>query len=143
LVGAQEEAAGLLDLTQRKTGVRMFRVKISIPDDRHALSDRMVAIRIWLDARQCEHASFRYAFKNDVIVCQVDFPAEAEAVEFANAFEGELIGNSPVFSAIRRRGGSVPTTAKGKAAPRGGQSALNTNNVRPAARYIIPCAHND
>jgi hypothetical protein len=106
----------------------MFHVKISIPDDRHALSDRMVAIRIWLDARQCEHASFRYVFMDDVIVCRVDFPAQGEATEFANAFEGELIDGSPVFSAMRRRAGNVPRPQKEKP-PRGAAKVLSTSTM--------------
>jgi hypothetical protein len=73
----------------------MFQVKIAILDDHTVLSDRMEAMRIWLDERRCEPTSFRYGFLHHAIVCRVDFPAEAEALEFANAFNGELIGGSP------------------------------------------------
>ena len=72
----------------------MFQVKIAIADDQIALSDRMEAMRIWLDERRCEPTLFRYAFAHHLTVCRVDFPAEVDALEFANAFDGELMGGS-------------------------------------------------
>ena len=73
----------------------MFQVEIPIAED-GALSDRMEKMRTWLDERRFEPATFRYTFIHQGIVCRVDFPIEAEAAEFATAFDGKLIGGSPM-----------------------------------------------
>ena len=70
----------------------MFQVKVSIAEAPATLSDRMEAMRVWLDERRCEPTSFRYTSRHYAIVCRVDFPAEADAAEFACAFDGKLIG---------------------------------------------------
>jgi hypothetical protein len=73
----------------------MFQVEIRVPED-SALSDRMEEMRMWLDERHFEPANFRYSFGLPGIVCRVDFPVEQEATAFAGAFEGKLVGGSPI-----------------------------------------------
>jgi hypothetical protein len=73
----------------------MFQVEICIAED-SALSDGMEKMRTWLDEHHFEPAIFRYAFVHQGIVCRVDFPVEAEAAAFAGAFEGKLVGGSPM-----------------------------------------------
>jgi hypothetical protein len=57
----------------------------------NALSGRMESMRLWLDQRRIEPASFRYAFTGRGIVYRVDFPIESEAVAFAAEFDGKML----------------------------------------------------
>jgi len=67
----------------------MFQVEVRVADG-SALPDRMEKMRIWLDERHFEPATFRYSFIPNGILFRIDFPAEAEATEFATAFDGSL-----------------------------------------------------
>jgi hypothetical protein len=70
----------------------LYQVEIRLVED-SILSERMEAMRLWLDERHFEPTTFRYAFAHQAIVFRVDFPIELEAAEFAIAFDGKLVGN--------------------------------------------------
>jgi hypothetical protein len=72
----------------------MFQVRIRVSDDQARLDERIEAIRVWLDARNCE-PTIRCSVMDHSIVCQVAFAAAADAVECISAFDGELICGSP------------------------------------------------
>lgn len=70
----------------------MFPVEIKISErNDQALTDRMNAMRQWLDHQRFEPSSFRYAFAPPGFVFQVHFKMEAEAVAFATEFGGRAI----------------------------------------------------
>jgi hypothetical protein len=73
----------------------MFEVTIRIAHDSAVLSERMGAMRTWLDERRFEPAAFRHTFGHDTIVCCVDFTVETEAEAFAAAFDGKVTSRSP------------------------------------------------
>ena len=68
----------------------MFSVEIKLKD-KWSLATRMKDMRIWLDAKGYEPV-FHSDSRSYGIVIQVDFKKKAEAVEFADAFGGEIIG---------------------------------------------------
>ena len=68
----------------------MFSVEIKVKN-RFLLATRMKSMRIWLDAKGYEPV-FRSDSRSYGIVIQVDFKKMAEAVEFTDAFGGEIIG---------------------------------------------------
>ena len=67
----------------------MFSVEVPLVDE-EKLVETIEAMRTWLDHRRYEPAVFRYSFGHPRILFQVDFAIEAEAVEFAKAFDGRL-----------------------------------------------------
>ena len=67
----------------------MFPVEIGIPDE-DALTGRMGMMREWLDHQRFEPATFRYTFTSPGILVRVEFAVEAEAVAFAEAFDGQV-----------------------------------------------------
>jgi hypothetical protein len=67
----------------------MFPVEIGIPDE-DALTGRMTMMREWLDHQRFEPATFRYTFTSPGILVRVEFAVEAEAVAFAEAFDGQV-----------------------------------------------------
>jgi hypothetical protein len=67
----------------------MFPVEIGIPDE-DALTGRMAMMREWLDHERFEPATFRYTFTSPGILVRVEFAVEAEAVAFAEAFDGQV-----------------------------------------------------
>jgi hypothetical protein len=75
----------------------LYQVEIRLVED-SILSERMEAMRLWLDERRFEPAAFRYAFAQKTIVFRVDFPVEGEAAEFATAFGGKLVGNGSTMA---------------------------------------------
>ena len=68
----------------------MFPVEIRIADE-NAVTDRMNTMREWLDHRRFEPSIFRYTFDGTGLVFLVDFKLEAEAIAFAQAFDGRLV----------------------------------------------------
>ena len=64
-----------------------FRVEIRLPDET-ILTDRMLTMRQWLDYQRFEPATFRYTFTPPGILLPVEFPADAQAIAFAKAFDG-------------------------------------------------------
>ena len=53
-------------------------------------TERMNAMRAWLDHRRCQPSAFRIAGP-DQSVCRVYFEAESEAEAFAREFGGRLL----------------------------------------------------
>lgn len=72
-----------------RTGKHMFPVEVPLADE-NKLAETIESMRTWLDHRRFEPTVFRYSFGGARIVFQIDFAAEAEAVEFARAFNGEV-----------------------------------------------------
>ena len=70
-------------------GTGVFPVEIRIPDE-DALTGRMAMMREWLDHERFEPATFRYTFTSPGILVRVEFAVEAEAVAFAEAFDGQV-----------------------------------------------------
>lgn len=68
----------------------MLAVEIEIRDEA-VLTDRMAAMRQWLDHRRFQPAAFRCVFDGAAVRCQVEFASEPEAAEFARAFAGRLM----------------------------------------------------
>jgi hypothetical protein len=52
---------------------------------------RMTEMRVWLDSRRFEPATFRYANVDRAVVVRVDFIIEAEAHAFAQEFQGRIL----------------------------------------------------
>ena len=67
----------------------MFPVEVPLADE-NKLAATIEAMRTWLDHRRFEPTVFRYSFGGARIMFHIDFAAEAEAVEFARAFNGEV-----------------------------------------------------
>jgi len=68
----------------------VFPVEIRI-DDEDALTEKMAAMREWLDYRRFEPSTFRYIFELRGMLFRVDFAIEAEADVFAKEFGGRVI----------------------------------------------------
>ena len=68
----------------------MSTVEVHLSDDT-ALGDVLAEMRGWLDRRRYEPSTFRYIFAAHCIVCTIDFASEAEAAEFARAFNGRIV----------------------------------------------------
>jgi hypothetical protein len=60
-------------------------------DDENAFEQVMKEMREWLDHRQAEPATFRYAFTPPGVLCRIDFIGDQEASEFAQAFGGTVL----------------------------------------------------
>ena len=69
----------------------MFPVEIPIFDERR-LVETMESMRTWLDHKRFEPAAFRYSYGRSRLVFRIDFSAEAQAIDFAKAFSGEIVG---------------------------------------------------
>jgi hypothetical protein len=68
----------------------MTKVAVRIVDD-NALSDVLAKMREWLDRLQYQPTTFRYTFAAPCILCTIEFAREAEAAEFAQAFDGRIL----------------------------------------------------
>jgi hypothetical protein len=64
-------------------------VEICIHDE-DALTGQMATMREWLDHQRFEPAVFRYTFTSPGMAFRVEFTVQAEAVAFAEAFDGQL-----------------------------------------------------
>ena len=74
----------------------MFLVEIRIPhEDR--LSKEMSMMRTWLDNQKYEPIAFRYSLSEGGILFKVEFSLQDDALAFASAFGGELIGNAAIY----------------------------------------------
>ena len=71
----------------------MFSVEALCSEE--ALIQTMENMRTWLDHKRCQPATFRYTFTAAGIILRVDFPAEAEAAEFAKAFGSRALAMLP------------------------------------------------
>ncbi len=69
----------------------MFLVEVTIQHE-DELTEKMEAMRTWLDHRRFEPATFRYTFASPSVGCRIEFSIEAEALAFAAAFGGHLSG---------------------------------------------------
>lgn len=56
------------------------------------LLSSMSQMRTWLDHRRFEPDAFRYSAGTPTTTFRVDFKTEPEALEFAEAFRGRLLG---------------------------------------------------
>jgi hypothetical protein len=65
-----------------------------------ALPDIMKMMRLWLDQRQFQPKRFDYAICRSGTLVRAEFAQEAEAVEFAEAFGGEVSREIPSIEAI-------------------------------------------
>ena len=59
--------------------------------DEEKFSELMTRTREWLDHRRLEPTTFRYTFLTPGVLFRVDFDAETEASEFAEAFGGRVM----------------------------------------------------
>ena len=75
----------------------MFQVEVRIRDD-NLLTQRMTAMREWLDHRRLEPASFRYTLVAPGFMVRVDFAGAAEAAAFARDFGGSVLEGSALAS---------------------------------------------
>jgi hypothetical protein len=76
-----------------------YRVEVSVAEG--DLSDRMTAMRTWLDHQKYEPDTFRY--KPDVRadrMIRVEFKFEHEAMAFAQAFGGRVVGESSTVASV-------------------------------------------
>jgi hypothetical protein len=60
-----------------------------------ALPDIMKMMRLWLDQRRFEPTTFDYVISRFGTLVRVQFPCDGEAVEFAEAFGGEISRKRP------------------------------------------------
>ena len=74
-----------------------FPVEIHIPDDAAPIA-RMAEMREWLDHRRFEPVSFRYSAGSPGFIVRVEFAVEAQALAFAEQFEGSVTATSPGVS---------------------------------------------
>jgi hypothetical protein len=68
----------------------VFQVEIHLSDE-EALTEKMAAMREWLDHRRFEPLIFRYTFEHRGMLFRVDFAIQAEAVVFAKEFGGNVV----------------------------------------------------
>jgi hypothetical protein len=68
----------------------VFSVEIRIADE-DALTEKMTAMREWLDHRGFEPLIFRYTFEHRGMLFRIDFAVEAEAAVFAKEFGGRVV----------------------------------------------------
>ena len=73
-----------------------------------ALPDIMKMMRIWLDQRQFQPKRFDYAISRSGTLVRAEFAQEAEAVEFAETFGGEVSRELPSIEAIEGNPESQP-----------------------------------
>ncbi len=78
----------------------MFQVDVFVPSADRVLKE-MKAIRIWLDERRFEPATFRYMAASRGSLLQVYFTIETQARTFASAFDGVLIATSTACSTLK------------------------------------------
>lgn len=69
-------------------------VEISVSD--RGLVASMAEMRTWLDHRRIEPNGFRHRRENFCIMFHVDFNSEPDAVGFARAFGGRVVGGQAV-----------------------------------------------
>jgi len=62
------------------------------------LVDIMHAMRAWLDKRQYQPKTFEYAISGSGTLVRVEFAEHAEAVEFAQAFDGATSQDRPLVT---------------------------------------------
>jgi hypothetical protein len=60
------------------------------------LIEIMHSMRGWLDKRQCQPATFEYVISESGVLVRVEFREHAQAVEFAQAFDGTISTNRPL-----------------------------------------------
>ena len=60
------------------------------------LIDSMAEMRTWLDHRRIEPHGFRHCRDSARIMCHVDFNSEPDAIGFAQAFGGRVVGGPAV-----------------------------------------------
>src|SRR4051812_35497652 len=82
---SREEAAN------RKEEV-VFSVEISRSNESAVLAESMTKMREWLDERRVEPAVFRCNTTPRAVVFRIEFADEDQAVAFAEAFSGHLVG---------------------------------------------------
>lgn len=56
------------------------------------LVDSMAEMRTWLDHQRIEPQGFRHCRDSVRILCHVDFNSEPDAIRFARAFGGRVVG---------------------------------------------------
>jgi len=66
-----------------------FAVEIRIAEE-ITFSDRVEAMRQWLDHQRIEPTTFRGKFDRQPIIIRVEFAVHADAVAFAEAFGGQV-----------------------------------------------------
>ena len=67
---------------------------------RISLPDIMKAMRLWLDGRQFEPKTFEYVISGLGVLVRLEFPGNAEAAEFAEAFGGEVSRERPSIEGV-------------------------------------------
>jgi hypothetical protein len=66
---------------------------IEVRDPGNDLSVTMSAMRMWLDHHHFEPGAFRQLHLGVGVIFRLEFKREREAVAFANAFGGRLLGS--------------------------------------------------
>jgi acyl-CoA thioesterase len=62
----------------------------------HGLVDSMAEMRTWLDHRRIEPNGFRHRRQDARMIFHVDFNSEPDAIGFARAFGGRVVGGPAV-----------------------------------------------
>jgi hypothetical protein len=71
-----------------------YLVEVCVSD--RGLVDSMAEMRTWLDHRRIEPHGFRHCRDSARIMCHVDFSSEPDAIGFAQAFGGRVVGGPAV-----------------------------------------------
>ena len=67
---------------------------------RISLPDIMKTMRLWLDQRPFEPKTFEYVISGLGVLVRLEFPGNAEAAEFAEAFGGEVSRERPSIDGV-------------------------------------------
>jgi hypothetical protein len=65
-----------------------------------SLPDIMKTMRLWLDHRQFEPKTFEYVISGLGVLARLEFPGNAEAAEFAEAFGGKVSRERPSIDGV-------------------------------------------
>jgi hypothetical protein len=65
-----------------------------------SLADIMKTMRLWLDHRRVEPKTFEYVISGLGVLVRLEFPGNAEAAEFAEAFGGEVSRDRPSIDGV-------------------------------------------
>jgi hypothetical protein len=83
---------------------------------RIALTDIMKTMRLWLDQRQIQPSNVETVISGSGTLVRLEFPEDAEAAEFAEAFGGEVSRDRPFLerteSSARACGDGSTETAR-------------------------------
>ena len=71
----------------------------------------MSEMRTWLDHNRFEPDAFRYSAGTPATTFRVDFKREPEAVAFAKAFGGRILGSPQAWRSLTPIGDAVATAA--------------------------------